>query len=63
MNRAEKVFEVTMAENFLKLIMDTKPPIQEFENTEQNKYQQRHNKSYTIQTVVNQRKTQNVKRH
>lgn len=52
-----------MAESFLKLIMDTKPPIQEPWNIEQNKHQQRHNKSYTIQTIVNQRKIQNVKRH
>ena len=29
MNKAEKIFEVTMAENFLKLILDTKSPNQE----------------------------------
>lgn len=31
------------------------------ENTKQDKHQKRHNKSYTIQTIVNQRKRQNVK--
>lgn len=33
MNRTENIFEVTMAENFLKLITDTKPQIQEPQRT------------------------------
>ena len=56
------MFEEIMAENFPKLMTNTKPQIQEARGSRREKYQKIYTQAYPIQTAENQRQRENSER-